>query len=259
MDYSSQLKALDERRDSIRALASDQHLEDELERAKQYSPDSIEACKKAVERRKSRRQIEKELHINPIPPGPWDEDLDLYHNKEGYTFEIGDGYSGRLSRNMGFSWNGYVTLPKGHPALGKHYDWFHYDSPNQLPPPPMELTYGDETSFGFDHLHGKDVIPSQMLRIHTNENYYTGENTSRRGKYLTFEDVKKEVIELANYFKEIGEMTGFTSPKIRAPFQEPIPTSPKSSPKVVPAPKNPPPTIPKNSKVSWAQVVTKKE
>lgn len=264
MDYPSQLRALDERRDSIRALASDQYLQDELERAKASFPESIEKCKNAVERRASRRQMEKDLHMNPVPPGPWDEDLDMYHDKKGYTFDIGDGYSGRLTRNMGMSWNGYVILPKDHPALEKNYDWFRYDSPKMIPSPPMELTYGDNTSFGFDHLHSCDIIPLRMYRTHTNDNYYTGESISDKRKYLTFEDVKKEVIELANYFKEIGEMTGYppTSPKIRAPFQEPVPKSPLSSPKVVPQSqvhKNPPPTIPKNSKVSWAQVVSKKE
>jgi len=142
----------------------------------------------AKAKRLSRRRAEGEHLGVLIPYGPWDEDLDNYHDDK-YTFDLGDGYTGEMRRNRNWSWNGYVTLPTGHPCANcRDYD-FYQDM--TVPYPAQMLTYKIGDTYGFDHMNSWDVMPLT----------YMPDRTSERGPYLTYAMVREEVAALGDYFK----------------------------------------------------------
>lgn len=132
--------------------------------------------------RKERRENEMNTFGCYTRPGPWDSDLDVYQ-KGSYTYPSKvPGYQISLSRNMGLSWNGYVTIPMDHPAFNTHYDDLNA---------PFDLTFGSDGTFGFDHMHSDDVMP-----------YPSGIYISKPiGKFLTHEMVREECERLVEWFK----------------------------------------------------------
>lgn len=134
--------------------------------------------------RKARRAFEAHLqHL--VPPGPWDNDLDMYPPGKEYTFDLGDGYEGMVRRSgESLSWNVYVRIPKDHPMVGKDY--------NDLYDLIGNLTYGRGNMFGIDHGHSWDRTP------HVFYHDLNGLEDHDRGDYTTYE----EAVEEAKYLKE---------------------------------------------------------
>jgi len=200
-----ELQELDMRRNKLRAQLSDQALEEEAKKA--YTP---EWRKAQWVKRQSRRKWEAATGHWPTPPGPWDIDLDEFH-EPSYSFDLGDGYTGSLKRNGDFAWNGYVKLPEGHPYYRNSYDDFHDDS--SLPSPPMELTYGRAGEFGFDHGHGNDVRPASVpsWTSYAPHNYFG--QPPNTGAYVDFHAARKEVVALGEYFKAAAAAAAAPEPK----------------------------------------------
>jgi hypothetical protein len=161
------------------------------------------------ERRKARRLIEAELGVL-IPPGVWDEDLDLYPGPE-YTENLGDGYTATVRRSKERSWNCYITLPEGHPAISEHYDLFNGHITSSIPRCPLELTYVNGATFGIDHRHLRDTRPTLQAE-YTRETYYSGASTERN-PYVTHAMALEECRQLKAYFEEIK---GMADPSPRA-------------------------------------------
>jgi len=192
-----ELQELDMRRNKLRAKLSDLALEEESK--KTYTPDWRKA---QWEKRQSRRKWEAATGHWPTPPGPWDNDLDEFH-EPSYSFDLGDGYTGTLRRNGEFAWNGYVKLPEGHPCFRKSYDDFGDYGSLSASPPPMELTYGRAGEFGFDHGHCYDVRPASVpsYTSYGSHNYFG--QPPNQGAYVDFHAARKEVVALGEYFKAI--------------------------------------------------------
>jgi hypothetical protein len=146
---------------------------------------------KEMEKRKARREIEK-YHDIVIPYGVWDYDLDEYPPGRVYQFYMGDGYIGRLRRNISWSWNGYVVLPNGHHVIGMSYDDVSTLKSKDDRSCPIEITFSKDNIFGFDHCHIYDLKPYEIHKINNNN-----------AKYYTYNMVKEEIGKLAMWFSEL--------------------------------------------------------
>lgn len=194
-----ELQQLEKKRTELRCKLADEEL----------SPEHREC-------RKARRLIEAELGAL-IPPGVWDEDLDHYPGPE-YTQDLGDGYTARLRRNFERSWNCYITLPEGHPAIGEHYDLFSGHITSSIPRCPLELTYSNGATFGIIHLHLRDTRPT-LQPEYSRETYYSGA-PMERNPYVTYAMAMEECRQLKAYFEEIK---GMADPSPRATEAAPPP------------------------------------
>jgi hypothetical protein len=197
---AQRLAELDRERDAIRAKLVDEKLKAEIDSAttEEYRNVATERWNLRIKRR------EKEQRLKQIvPPGHWDNDLDTYQDDE-YVFDLEDGYGGRLVRSPYLTWNGYVILPDNHPFANKHYDFFHYLSPEGLPHPPCELTFSNGYMMGFDHAHSVDVKPLNLYSADTYSQYNNYNISSTGQGYLTFSAVKQEVEALAEYFRKLA-------------------------------------------------------
>jgi len=199
---TTELRDLDRRRDVLRAMMEDRDLEklalsDYDARMVGIHPDHAKA---RWAKRQSRRAWEIKMGIHPIPPGPWSQDLDNYHDAAGYTFDFGDGYTGRLTRTRCGTFNGYVTLPRGHPCAGLMYHIFETYHDRVIPYPPRELNFSDGIEFGFDHCSDYDVKP---VTVHTYsaQNYYSASAPLVGSGYVTYSDALEEVKAVHTYFK----------------------------------------------------------
>jgi hypothetical protein len=111
-----QLRELDKQRDALRAALSDATLETPsiphfYERTPEKEAEWLAALEARIKRRAERRAWEREW-CGVIPPGVWDEDLDK-HLGEATRWELGDGVTGEVRRNMEGGWNGYLFTPEG--------------------------------------------------------------------------------------------------------------------------------------------------
>lgn len=198
----AELIELDRRRDCLRAQMEDRELE-------QLAASDYEArilgihpnhAKARWAKRQSRRAWEQTMGIHPIPPGPWSQDLDNYHDTAGYTFDFGDGYTGRLARTRDGTFNGYVTLPRGHPCAGLSYHIFETYHDAVIPHSPKDLTYSDGIEFGFDHCSDYDVKPVTGYNYCARNHYSASAPLVGRG-YVTYLDAVEEVNAVHTYFK----------------------------------------------------------
>ena len=206
-----ELQELDMQRNKLRAKLSDLALEEESK--KDHTPQ----WKKAQwEKRQSRRKWEAATGHWPTPPGPWDIDLDEFH-EPSYSFDLGDGYTGTLKRNYEFAWNGYVKLPEGHPYYKCSYTMFEGYEAQDVPPPPMELTYGRGGEFGFDHGHSYDARPASVPCSFSYKPHNYFDLTQNGGAYVDFHTAKKEVLALGEYFKAAAKPKEAAAPKALPP------------------------------------------
>lgn len=184
---SAKLRELDRQRDHFRAQFADLELTDPA----------------TIAKRKARREKEMDLYGHYIQPGPWDADMDEYQEDE-YTFELSDGYTGRLVRGNGGTWNGYVKVPKEHWAVSHDEDYMDFWYGKAVP---QEITFHEGQTIGFDHSHYHDCMPNGYPRYNHIDNWQGNRTSGNRGDYLGpprflgFEDVKAQVIELANFLK----------------------------------------------------------
>ena len=137
----------------------------------------------------------------PTPQAPWLADIHNYPQMI-YTFEVPCGLepvpcglkpvSCKLKRMPGWNWNGYITLPKDHPCFQCDCSEINVHG---------GITYTDSNgTYGFDTMHGSDLIP-----------VYVGNPLfPEMGKkhFWTFEEVKAEVIKMAQQFNELAEKIG---------------------------------------------------
>ena len=149
-----------------------------------------------IEKREARRFKERKLGI-VVPPGPWDEDLDNYP-EQSYEFDLGEGFTGKISRSMFMTWNGYVIVPEGHWSIGHNYTE-HDDRPNSNYADLAHITYHNDRTIGFDHCHSYDVKPVDPLPDLNRYNYWLP--TPTKENYTTYEMAIAEVKELANLLK----------------------------------------------------------
>ena len=224
------LLRLDMERNRIRAQMEDRELEHLANSERDAS-----AKARAIERwtkRQDRRKWEQYSGFSPIPPGPWSEDLDNYHNS-CYTIDLGDDYVGQLRRSSDATFNGYVILPEGHPLKGLDYRIYDQDSLLTLPCPPQEITFSDRDMFGFDHCHSWDVKPSRVSLSYNRENYYDRPPSNER--YVCYGDAVEEVKELGEYFKMIEREYYDQIIEYRARIHSPVSSAMKERHRVVAA------------------------
>ena len=131
--------------------------------------------------------------------GPWIDEPDDVEWADNRT-----GYSCRVWRSPNFgSLCGYVDVPKGHPAYGKHYDNV-----------PVEVHGGltfaegvDNTAawrFGFDCGHYMDLCPGALAEMEK-AGLDTAASILREGTYRDLKYVRTEVEHMAQQLKAMEE------------------------------------------------------
>lgn len=127
-----------------------------------------------------------------LTKGVWDTDIDTYPEKQ-YSFEF-YGYKCKIKRNDFWVWCGYCQLPDAHPYCNESYT-----SDNDDINVHGGITFASNNTFGFDCAHYNDLIPGYSIP-EIKFNWPT-----RNGHYWTFDDVKKEVENMAKQFKAIED------------------------------------------------------
>lgn len=148
--------------------------------------------------RKERREIER-FYGQITFPGPWDEDLDMYHELRDYPIELPDtlkakGYVASSHRDVNtWTWNGYIKLPENHPILTllhtKGLDYWDVYRPSDLPSPPIKTNYCHNGEFGWVHSQCSPLKPNGQREIIEN--------------YVDFNGVSKKCLEMALYFESL--------------------------------------------------------
>ena len=199
-----QVRAMDRQRDALLCQLADFDLANAKEpnwgwgsppevRAKFLADWRAEQDQK-VARRAARRAWELKTG-RQIRPGPWDEDLDLYHGATAeHEWDLGDGYTGKVVRGgWQLGWNGYITVPEGHWAAGKSYEEVGFG-----------LTYSEDRTFGFDHNGESDVTPLQLADYEP-QNHYSGKSRYAPKVYLhNFQEVG--YLGRAEVMKEVEQL-----------------------------------------------------
>jgi hypothetical protein len=154
------------------------------------------------QKRMDRRMVESFTNTI-IPPGPWDDDLDEYHQHvlstgfhSCYHFDIGNAWNGHLQRgSRGWAWGGFIHVPQN---CVLEIDEFDLDGAPQV------ITYQDGSTFAFDHDdHSWDVQPAlyEFNKLHA-ANSLNGANPAdfpTPKAYLSFSQVRDELFEVAKY------------------------------------------------------------
>jgi hypothetical protein len=223
-----QLREMDRQRDHLRAQLADEAMRVEMEEISKNTSSfwlhpsvreaRMAALAEKIGKRKARRAKEMERFGSYVRPGTWDADLDEYQEPQ-YQEEVGDGYSIHLVRAHDLTWNGYVFLCDGHPAIGKHYDFFSgYEAPRDLPRPPVNLTYGGKDRTGGWHeaevgLYGfyltGIVKPREEYADYEKHAYFSVEETGATylddgNKHYSYHKMRKLCLELVEYFKGLA-------------------------------------------------------
>lgn len=187
MYIEKQISALLREMNGYRAMLADAEMKEAI--FGRATPEQI--AKRAYRRRKERER-------NAIvPPGPWDEDLDNYPELS-YTVDLGDGYTGKISRSMFMTWNGYVTVPnEDHWSVGKALTSSYWEYPGC----PATITYHERLTVGFDHCNGYDVYPYDPVPELSRRNYWMPQ-VPKENEYITYEKAMEEVKALAEFLKK---------------------------------------------------------
>jgi hypothetical protein len=127
------------------------------------------------------------IPLDKLPPGPWIADH-TNHPRDEYKFKA-SGYRCKIQRpGHDWVWNGYVTLPDGHPDLDKGYDEM-----SEFVKVHCGFTYRQGNTFGFDTQHFCDIVPGLLaMRMPIDPT----------AEYWTFEMVLEEVKRVAAQFRE---------------------------------------------------------
>jgi hypothetical protein len=204
------LRALDKERDALRCELADLQLlvgEDTTFSilGTDKEPAWVAYSQKKVDRRASRRAWEMETLGTHIAPGPWDEDLDLYHGAYEHSWDLSDGYTGCVKRTYMGTWNGYITVPEGHWAAEVNEEEVKEAVSWRID------RCGDGTRmFGFDHMDVTDVKPLSHYCYDKYDDFGGKRQVARaiylpsfeQVGYLKREDVMKEVEGLKKRFME---------------------------------------------------------
>lgn len=130
--------------------------------------------------------------------GIWDEDIDKYPENY-YQFISKCGYACEIKRNGNWVYCGYVQLPNDHPYYDEDYNDITDIQDHG------DLTYGQDGKFGFDcgHMLEGDISPQdETLKVKNPELFPQVVSLSGKYHYWTFEEVKEEVENLAQQFKD---------------------------------------------------------
>jgi hypothetical protein len=160
------------------------------------SHDASPLDKTIWQKRMGRRMVESFTNTI-IPPGPWDDDLDEYHQHMAgtgfhsfYHFDIGNGWKGHLQRgSRGWAWGGFIHVPEN---CVLEIDDFDLDGAPQV------ITYQDGSGFAFDHdRHSWDVQPAlyEFNKLHA----ANPADLPPPKAYLSFSQVRDELFEVAKY------------------------------------------------------------
>ena len=87
----------------------------------------------------------------------------------------------------------YVQLPKEHPDYKKHYSELNISSNRYL-------TYSRKGKFGFDCDQSDDFNPGMYLSEYYRRNLQIAEERGIIYHYLTFEEVKVEILKISQEF-----------------------------------------------------------
>ena len=211
-----QLREMDRQRDHLRAQMADMAMRAEMEELSKNTPTfwlhpairhaRMTEMAEKISKRAQRRAKEMERFGSYVRPGTWDADLDEYQEPK-YEREVGDDYKVRLVRARDLTWNAYVILPEGHPAIGKHYDFFSQEAPAGLPRPPQYLTYGDGGVYGF-YLTNTVKPREDYAEYHKND-YFSVEATGATylddgSTYMSYAKMSKLCMQLVEYFKGLA-------------------------------------------------------
>jgi hypothetical protein len=180
------------RRDQLQRIAE----ADTIIKNHAISHDASPLDKTIWQKRIGRRMVES-LTNTIIPPGPWDDDLDEYHQHMAgtgfhsfYHFDIGNGWKGHLQRgSRGWAWGGFIHVPEN---CVLEIDEFDLDGAPQV------ITYQDGSGFAFDHdSHSWDVQPAfyEINKLHA----ANPADLPPPKAYLSFSQVRDELFEVAKY------------------------------------------------------------
>ena len=143
-----------------------------------------------------------ECKKEPLPPGPWVDDIASHPDAE-YKFVV-KGMMCTLRRMPGWNWNGYVQVPVGHRFAKKTYQQLEDMGVIHVH---GGLTYGPGNGvFGFDTAHELegDLVPAllvyqqdpQLGKLFEPMSSMFGGGTVIQ-HFWTFEEVQREVQQLA--------------------------------------------------------------
>jgi len=229
----SELLALDRQRDELRAEMEDLDTEypaSSLEAATDYGM-TLQVAEERWRKRQSRRAWERKHNIPLIKPGPWSQDLDDYHDDNGYAFDLGDGYSGRLVRNGYATFAGYIQLPEGHPCLGIRFNnlsrpsWTRAPKTERaFPEPPVELTSDSQDVFGYNSAGPHTAVSPLgcVYRFYKEYPYYSKDLPFDNQIYVDFGSAVKQLKMMGEYFKTLERDYWVEIVKWRTTIQIPI-------------------------------------
>jgi hypothetical protein len=219
------LREADRQRDHLRAQLADAAMRAELAEVDRNLPWGLEPEKRAAlkaEReaaiqariavRAARRANEMRIFGSYTRPGTWDADLDTYQEPR-YEEALEGGYGLRLVRARDLTWNAYVILPAGHPAAGRDYDFFGYETPKGISLPPENLTYSTVEEgrgvFGF-YLTG--IVKPRDYGDYTAQNFYSAEKTGYSvysgSCHVDYANMRTRCMLLVDYFKGLAADEG---------------------------------------------------
>lgn len=229
----TELRAMDRKRDHLRAQMADAALRVDLAEVDRNLPWGLKPEERAdlkakreaaiqarIAVRAQRREKEMRIFGSYTRPGTWDADLDKYQEPT-YNEEVGDGYGLRLVRARDLTWNGYVLLPAGHCAAGKHYDFFCQEAPAGLPRPPQYLTYNsvEEDGRGIYGFYLTGIVkPREDYGDYTKYNHYSVEQTGASAfeddgsVHVSYEKMRARCLGLVDYFKGLAADPSVLSP-----------------------------------------------
>jgi len=236
-----QLREMDRQRDHLRAQMADMAMRAEMEELSKNTPTfwlhpairhaRMTEMAEKISKRAQRRAKEMERFGSYVRPGTWDADLDQYQEPK-YEREVGDDYKVRLVRCPDLTWNAYVILPEGHPAIGKHWTFFGEDAPEDLPRPPVYLTYGGPDSeravYGF--YLSNTVKPREEYAEYKKHDFFSVVSSSPAADdgstYMSYAKMSKLCMQLVHYFKALAEnpktvaLCNGSAPPLETPEEE---------------------------------------
>jgi hypothetical protein len=209
MAIEKQLRDMDRQRDHLRAQLADAamradlaHVDLEFWMSAERRAEKKALLEERITKRAKRRALEMDRFGSYTRPGSWDADLDNYQEPQ-YEETVGD-YVIRLKRARDLTYNAYVVLPEGHPAIGKSYDEVNEARP------PVSLSYAERNTYGF--YFGNTVKPRGDYETYDQHNFYSAEQTGNipaiGSNYLGYHEMKEWCLKLVDFF------TGWSVPTI---------------------------------------------
>ena len=157
-------------------------------------------------RRKARRALEAGLQ-HAVPPGPWDDDLDMYPPGQEYKIDLGDGYEGILERHPErWFWIGRIRLPAGHCCIGKKCTFLYNKMEGKWrfpinvgsPPEPTDV-FSLYDGMGFEDVEPFHTFTDTMRDYERRDDDYL----RQCGTYRTYDMKLANIRKVKTHFKKL--------------------------------------------------------